>query len=248
MQMNARKIGIAVVMMALILGFPFSGSGADTSQKKPNQAGDVSKKMTSTSSGPVYKPPVRGAPGGRVGGGTRGSDQTFVLSVVAPNHTGLTTREQPELFWYLSKSISTPMEFTLMDDQGIKPLVETSLGVPSQPGIQRVRLKDYGVRLEPGKHYEWFVALVVDPKSRSKDVLAGGAIERIEQPEAQPAMSDADLARFYADHGIWYDAIAAVSNLIEATPNDSVLRRQRASLLEQADLHEIAEAEMRPLN
>jgi hypothetical protein len=111
-----------------------------------------------------------------------------------------------------------------------------------------VRLADYGVRLEPGRHYEWFVALVVDPKSRSKDVLAGGAIERIEQSEPQPSMSDADLARFYADHGIWYDAIAAVSNLIEATPNDSVLRRQRASLLEQADLHEIAEAEMRPRN
>ena len=246
--MNPCKLITALLMAGLILGLPFSGSAADNSQNKPNQAGDVTKKITSTPLVPVYKPPVRGAPGGRVGGGTRGTDQTFVLSVVAPNHTGLTTQEQPELFWYLSKAISTPMEFTVMDDQGVKPLIETSLGIPSQPGIQRVRLADYGVRLEPGKHYEWFVALVIDPDKRSKDVLAGGAIERVERSEAQASMSVTDLASFYADHGIWYDAIAAVSNLIEATPNDSALRRQRAALLEQAGLQEIAEAELRPVN
>jgi Domain of Unknown Function (DUF928) len=254
--MTPCKLATALLMAGLILGVPFSGSGADTPQKKSDQAGDVSKKITSTSPVPVYKPPVRGAPGGRVGGGTRGIagaraiDQTFVLSVLAPNHTGLTTQEQPDLFWYLSKSISTPMEFTLMDAQGVKPLIETSLGVPSRTGIQRVRLTDYGVRLEPGKHYEWFVALVVDPERRSKDVLAGGAIERVEQPMGQagrqPSMSEAELARFYAEHGIWYDAIAAVSKLIEATPNDSTLRRDRAALLNQAGLQEIAEAELRP--
>ena len=97
--MNQCKVTITLLMAGLILGFPFSGSGADNPQNKPNQAGDAGKKITSTSSTvPVYKPPVRGAPGGRVGGGTRGTDQTFVLSVVAPNHTGLTMQEQPELF------------------------------------------------------------------------------------------------------------------------------------------------------
>ena len=246
--MRVHKLTTAVAMMALTLGLPLSGSSAEVQQKKADQGGEASKKITATSSVPVYKPPVRGAPGGRVGGGTRGSDQTFVLSVVAPNHTGLTTLEQPELFWYLSKAISTPMEFTLMDDQGIKPLIETSLGIPTQAGIQRVRLADYGVRLEPGKHYEWFVALVVDPDRRSKDVLAGGAIERMEEAEAQPPMSDTELASFYATHGIWYDAIAAVSNLIDAAPQDQTLRKQRAALLEQAGLLEIAEAELRPVN
>src|SRR3712207_1026765 len=58
---------------------------------------------------PVYKPPVRGAPEGRVGGGTRGGDQTFMLSVLAPRHTGWTVQEQPVLYWYLTKAISTPI-------------------------------------------------------------------------------------------------------------------------------------------
>ena len=43
---------------------------------------------------PVYKPPLRGAPGGRVGGGTRGTPRDlFVLSALAPDHSGLTVQE-----------------------------------------------------------------------------------------------------------------------------------------------------------
>src|SRR5688572_21778645 len=52
---------------------------------------------------PVYNPPPRGAPGGRVGGGTRGPGQrdVFVLSVLAPDHSGLTSSEQPSLYWFI---------------------------------------------------------------------------------------------------------------------------------------------------
>ncbi len=33
-------------------------------------------------------------------------------------------------------------------------------------------------RLEPGTTYDWYVALVLDPKARDADVVAGGAIQR----------------------------------------------------------------------
>jgi len=53
---------------------------------------------------PTYRPPLRGAPGGRVGGGTRGiGDEFITLLVLAPNHVGLTVQGQPTLYWYLSK-------------------------------------------------------------------------------------------------------------------------------------------------
>jgi hypothetical protein len=63
---------------------------------------------------PVYNPPSRGAPGGRVGGGTRGGGQrdVFVLSVLAPDHSGFTTSEQPSLYWFISNSTSLPIELT----------------------------------------------------------------------------------------------------------------------------------------
>src|SRR6266540_3877871 len=78
---------------------------------------------------PVYNPPKRGAPAGRVGGGTRGGTQrdVFVLSVLAPDHSGFTTNEQPSLYWYISNSTSLPIELTLMDPQGIQPILETRL-------------------------------------------------------------------------------------------------------------------------
>src|SRR5438876_2634565 len=62
------------------------------SEKKPAEPqGPV--KPTATTGGvgtsPLYKPPLRGAPSGRVGGGTRGgpgSERSVVLSVLTPDH------------------------------------------------------------------------------------------------------------------------------------------------------------------
>ena len=236
---------IAAGMLAL---GPMSLGFAADEQQKSSPAGKIESSGKKSATVPVYKPPPRGAPGGRVGGGTRGTDQTFTLSVLAPTHTGQTLQEQPVLYWYLSKAISSPIEFTLADDS-IKPLVETQIKPPFQPGVQKVRLADYGVHLVPGKLYKWFVTLVVDPDRRSKDVLAGGAIERVASPEALAAKLPSDdkrkAAYAYAESGIWYDAIATLSDLVEASPQDKALHQQRASLLEQAGLAEIAEYDLR---
>ena len=146
---------------------------------------DTDKKPAVAGPGaPVYKPPLRGAPGGRVGGGTRGTArEVFVLSVLAPDHSGLTASEQPSLYWFISNPTSLPIELTLMDPQGVKPILETQLPSPTKAGIQRVRLADYNVRLAPGAAYRWFVAVVPDADRRSKDILAGGAIERVDLQE-----------------------------------------------------------------
>jgi hypothetical protein len=236
---------IAAGMLAL---GPVSLGFAADEQQKDSQRRKLESSEKKSPTVPVYKPPPRGAPGGRVGGGTRGTDQTFTLSVLAPTHTGQTLQEQPALYWYLSKPISAPIEFTLADD-GIKPLVETRITPPFQPGVQKVRLADYGVHLVPGKLYKWFVSLVVDPERRSKDILAGGTIERVASPEALAVKLPSDdkrkAAYAYAESGIWYDAIATLSDLVEAAPQDKALHQQRASLLEQAGLAEIAEYDLR---
>jgi hypothetical protein len=43
-------------------------------------------------------------------------------------------------------------------------------------------------------------------------------------------------ARLYATAGLWYDTIATLSELIDATPQDTVLRQQRTMVLEQEGL------------
>ena len=191
---------------------------------------------------PVYNPPKRGAPGGRVGGGTRGGTQRdiFVLSVLAPDHSGFTTSEQPSLYWYISNSTSLPIELTVMDPQGVQPILETRLPAPAKPGIQRVRFADYNIRLAPGAAYRWFVAIVPDADRRSKDILAGGAIERVDVPaelNAKLAKAKSNETPFiYAEAGLWYDALGAISDLIDAAPQNQELHKQRTALLTQVGL------------
>ena len=94
-------------------------------------------------------------------------------------------------------------------------------------GIQRVCLSDYGVKLIPGERYNWSIALVLDPKRRSKDIIAMGAIERVERADINPAAAPTTDAfyRFAAD-GLWYDAVMTISELIESTPDDLALRKR----------------------
>lgn len=240
--MSASATALCVLTMA---GPGVSHVSAQSTGPPPSDARAQTGPTVPAGSAPIYKPPLRGAPGGRVGGGTRGGDQTFTLSVLAPNHTALTLQEQPTLYWFVSKPITTPVVFTLSDD-GDKPLVEQTLAPPFERGIHRLSLADFGAMLRVGKQYRWFVSLVGDPKRRSRDVLAGATIERAAEPDrAEPGPADAgEQARLYAAAGQWYDAIAALSRLIERHPAEANYRSQRAALLQQIGLAEIAEFDL----
>jgi hypothetical protein len=163
-----------------------------------------------------------------------------VLSVLAPDHSGFTTSEQPTLYWYISNATTLPIELTLMDPAGVQPILETRLATPSKGGIQRVRLADYNIRLAPGAAYRWFVAVVPDADRRSKDILAGGAIERVElADDLKVKLTEAkknETPFVYAQAGIWYDALRAISELIDAAPQNQDLKNQRAALLSQIGL------------
>lgn len=204
------------------------------------------KKLPTPVSLPIYVPPRRGAPLGRIGGGTRGiTYELITLFVVVPDHIGLTVQEQPVLYWYLSKPVDHPVEVTIIEDQAIYPLLETRIPLPAQPGIHPVDLKDYGVSLSVNKMYRWYVAIIFDPDRRSKDIIAGGMIEHIEPSEtlrAKLAQAERETIPYiYAEAGIWYDALAAISGLIDATPNDAGFRKERSALLEQVGLSEIVD-------
>src|SRR5215831_4529212 len=204
----------STLVIASLLGIWVNGFGQDSKTNQPaaETLKDQSKKTESPASVPVYTPPKRGAPGGRVGGGTRGPQrEVFVLSVLAPDHSGFTTSEQPSLYWFISKETSLPIELTVMDPQGVEPILETKLPAPITPGVHRIRLSDFNVHLAPGAAYRWFVSVVPDNDRRSKDITAGGAIERVEMPadlKAKVAQArKSDLPSVYAEAGIWYDTV-----------------------------------------
>lgn len=130
-----RHVGTAmgILIAGLTWAIPLSGAAMDrqegkatppnieTSGKKPAPAISAdprerpappdakaqNRKLATPAGMPVYQPPLRGAPGGRVGGSSRGAgDELPSLYALAPDHTGLTAQEQPCLYWYLSQSDS----------------------------------------------------------------------------------------------------------------------------------------------
>ena len=257
--MKLRKGFIFMVLLGvaafMVCPSPTSGAqGKGTDKGTPSAspgAGVDQKKSPATDSVPVYKPPLRGSPGGRVGGGTRGAalDAPVSLSVLAPDHVGITLQTQPHLCYFISKKTTHSLEVTITEKRATKPVLEARLNPPEKGGIQCIRLADHGVQLRQNVPYQWFVALVTDPDRRSRDILSGGMIEVV---PPSPALSEklrrtekAKQPFVLAQEGIWYDALAALADRIAASPKDLSLREQRAALLEQVGLREAAEFDLK---
>jgi hypothetical protein len=225
-----KQIGILLAIAAATFAAPAS---AQQAQAQP---------QASESGQPQYKLPMRGAPASRVGGGTRGpAADSPTVTVFAPDHTGLTVNPQPTLYWHLSKRAPVHIELTLVDEAGVKPLIEKIEKSPLQPGIHALSLKDAGVRLAPDVEYRWHVALVFDPKMRSSDVTSSGTIKLVAAPPGlQTKLADARKApTAYAGEGLWYDSIESLMRLIQASPGDANLKTQLDSLLAQVGLAQV---------
>jgi len=237
-----KPIPALTVLLSIMILAPFSTllSAQETSGSSAVKSGSVL----------AYRPPMRGAPASRVGGGSRGvGDAALELSVLAPDHTGLTTHSQPTLYWYISKPANARLDVTVIDDKEIDPLLEHVVGIPKDAGIQHLDLATIGTTLEPGVEYRWFVAVIPDEKQRSSDLVASGTIQYT-KPDAAlvDSLASADTptsANIYAGQGVWYDAVDAISRAIQQNPGDAGLRGQRAALLEQVGLETAAEHDRR---
>ncbi len=204
-------------------------------QNQPSKADDEA----------TYTPPLRGAPQRRIGGSSRGTDTALPgIFVLAPDHVGQTMLEQPSLYWYLTGPTRVRVEVTLIDDKQVTPVVEMPVAQPTGEGMQRLKLSDLRLALKPGVEYQWTVSLVPDSRERSNDVISGGVIKRVAPPagltEKLAAAPREARPRLLAAAGMWYDAIAELSELIEANPGNRTLREQRAKLLEQIGLADAA--------
>jgi len=192
----------------------------------------------------LYTPPNLGSPATRVGGGTRGvsGEQAKVL-VLAPDHTGLTTRAQPTLYWYQSLPTDNDIEITIVDDNEINPVLEKVIHGSKKTGIQPINLAKLGISLKKDVEYRWFVALIPDKKHRSNDIISGGTIMHVDKiklgnsiPSTGAAVAQATAL---AKNGIWYDAIDTLSTAIEKTGSEQ-LKKARIDLLTQVGLSEAA--------
>lgn len=194
---------------------------------------------------PVFVPPNRGSPFTRLGGATRGTGTNDLprIEALVPEEAGWTLEEQPVLYWYLSKPTDVRVDLAVMRVEPMEMLLETTLPPPEGAGIQRIRLADHEVKLEPGVSYQWLVKLVPDASDRSYDRVVGGGLERVmPSPDLQAKLGEPSTSRPHAlaEAGIWYDALDSLSQQIDAAPGNRTLWNQRTALLEQVGLPEVA--------
>jgi hypothetical protein len=156
--------------------------------------------------------------------------------VLAPNHVGHTSQEHPVLYWYLSQSAQHPMDVMIAEEDNREELLDIRLLPPLQAGIHELRLEDYGISLLPNVPYRWTVRIISSQASEA--LTASGAIQRIHAPAGSSIslFSPED----YAQKGQWYDALTALTLLIQDNPGNTDLLAQQASLLEQVGLTEAA--------
>jgi Domain of Unknown Function (DUF928) len=175
---------------------------------------------------PSYIPPPRGAPGGRVGGASRGTYQPAfplpTIEALAPqDQSGLSASATPNLYYYVSGPVYWPTQFAISAPMQPAPVVEVYLTSPRAAGVYPIHVSDFGVRLKPGIVYTWSVAAILDPNARSRDIVAGATL-LISPPDpgleniARTAASSR-RAVLWAQAGFWYDAVAAAA---EAAPYD----------------------------
>lgn len=245
---TGRRFLITLVFLAgwMVL---LSGAAIWPSALSPSHAASKAEEFPEA----LYTPPKKFTPRARVGGELRGTaGNTPEVQALVPDHVGLTVNRSPDLNWFLSKPTSNPIVFTLVDNRAIKPLHEITIPTPSQAGIHKISMKDLGIGLDPNVQYRWYISVITDPDSPSQHIVAGGVIERCEFSECVAEIGarltcSKEVVIENAKAGLWYDAMGCLCNLIDAKPQDSVLRRLRAALLKQVGLNGVAEWDLRSI-
>ena len=252
---NKNRLTGFVLPFLILVSFALNAETETTSKLvKTNTASDSNKnsvivetKANKRKTGKFsYVPPKRGAPAVRIGGGSRGiGKQILELVVFAPDHTGLTTKEQPTLYWYTSEAVLSKLELTIIKNEKSNPEFEQIIAITGSAGIQSFDLAKTKIRLEKGIEYRWFVSVVAGENQRSNDIVASGTIKRIvpgaKLNSALSAANEFSRIDTYAQYGIWYDAIDSLMKMTTKSPKDSDLLDMRITLLQQVGLQSAAD-------
>jgi hypothetical protein len=187
----------------------------------------------------IYKAPLFDTPTPAVSQNTRSvKNETCLLQVLAPDHTGLTLQPQPALYWYTSTAVALRFTIAAIDQKKTAPLLQ--IDINKATGIQKLDLGKHGITLQPELNYQWSVTQVMGNKEQSAAV-ASGIIQRIEAGEGLNSRVKKNhgtkLVNVYAIEGIWYDALDTISSMIDKSPEDKTLVAIRTSLLKQIGLH-----------
>lgn len=211
-----------------------------------------------------YIPPNRGRPRNTQATGSRGGNQATgprgctqsnqslpTLTLLVPSdHDGLTTSGHPSFFWHISTPM--PMAFVLTESGVAQPLLEQQIQ-PQEAGTIQMKLPKDLPELVAGREYRWSITLVCNRERPSANPFIQSWIKRVPlKPELTQQLttagSDHERALVYAQAGLWYDALAAISTAYTTDPSDQSILEDRFLLLNQVGLNQVAAQERQRLS
>ena len=201
----------------------------------------------------VPNPPDQGAPSGRQrGGASRGDcadyqDLTALVPVVDGVVWSQTHSPTPEFFFHIPKALTAdiPLELVVQDSND-NYVFRRQFSVDAPSGILTVPVTSASTGLTPDESYSWTFSIYCDAARPSASVAVFGTVTRVADavmPEPGPPLTPEqqfDLARQYADAGIWHEALALTLALHWADPDNADYLAALDNLLQQAGLADLA--------
>jgi len=200
----------------------------------------------------VFEPPGDGEPENTEGGATRNGgkcpqDATvqspYVTPLMPANQQGLTAMERPQFLIYVPQTVAKKAFFSIKEKSG-DYYYQTTVPISNTPGVISLKLPTDAPVLEIGQDYHWSFVLICDQSLRPDDPWVQGKIKRVEPNPTLSRqlenLSKLELAAFYQANGMWYDALAIISELKRSQPNDVTLTATWEELLKSVGLGELS--------
>lgn len=136
---------------------------------------------------------------------------SLTLLVPAEEVAHQTTTARPSFLFYAKTTSNIPVEFTLVDPDAGKTLVEKSISVEKQ-GYYEIALPK-AIDLKPEQIYLWHVAVPCANNKESFWSVLRSSVEYVPpsvnlERELQNADSELEKVRIYLSNSVWYDAIS----------------------------------------
>lgn len=163
-----------------------------------------------------------------------------VKALLPESHYGITGAERPTIVAYLPETSATEVFFSLKDEA--KQLhFETTMPISGEAGLISLQLPEHAPALEPGKHYQWFLAVKCNGELRPSSPFVDGWIQRVQPDEstASVMVQPPSLAKAasLSEAGFWYDTLATLAHLKQAQASDSETAQAWRDLLEWTEFN-----------
>jgi hypothetical protein len=159
-----------------------------------------------------------------------------------------TTLSHPAFFVYVPPlEAETTAQFTLQTDpdnlSAVEELVSVRFPITAEGGVIGIYLPESSPGLAEEQQYYWQMAVECDTEELTENPVVSGWVRRVASADLpSPPSTVVSAVLFYAEQGIWQNALTILATERYNNPGDLALSQTWTDLLTAAGLETLAEA------